>query len=107
MRRGTLDNGGRQSLGGEELLNKVAIIVFFVHKKYSRRFIKLLLNHWCHMDNFTDVLTTFFGSGNISVALLSMEGQKALGFRQKYLEGVIWRDFMFSFPFGVLQAVHA
>ncbi len=25
------------------------------------------------------------GSGNISVALLSMEGQKALGFYQKYL----------------------
>ncbi len=45
--------------GGEELLNKVVILVFFVHKKHSRSFIKLRLNHSCHMDNFVDVLDTF------------------------------------------------
>ncbi len=40
-------------------LNQVVIFVFFAHKKYSRSFIKLRLNHWCHMDYFNDVLTTF------------------------------------------------
>ncbi len=32
--------------------------VFYVHKKYSRSFINLRLNHWCHMDYFNDILTT-------------------------------------------------
>ncbi len=44
-----------------ESLNKVVIFVFFAHKKYSRSFIKLRLNHWCPMDYFNDVLTTFLG----------------------------------------------
>ncbi len=44
--------------GGDELLDKVVIFVFFAHKKYSRSFVKLRLNHWCHMDNFNDVLAT-------------------------------------------------
>ncbi len=34
------------------------------------------------MEYFNDVLTTFVGF-NVSVALLSMQGQKALGFQQK------------------------
>ncbi len=29
----------------QKLLNKVIIFVFFAHKKYSRSFIKLWLNH--------------------------------------------------------------
>ncbi len=41
-------------------LNKV-IFVFFAHKKYSRSFIKLRLNPWCHMDYFNNVLITFLG----------------------------------------------
>ncbi len=44
-----------------KLLNKTVIFVFFMHKKYSRCFITLRLNHWCHMDYFNDVLTTFLG----------------------------------------------
>ncbi len=36
--------------GEEELLIKAIIWVFFTHKKYSGSFIKLRLNHWCHMD---------------------------------------------------------
>ncbi len=44
-------------------------------------FIKLQSNHWCHMDYFNDVLTTFLGLEPVScVAVLSMEGQKALAF---------------------------
>ncbi len=42
----------------KKLLNKVIIFVFFAHKKYSHSFIKLQLNHWCHIDYFNDVLTT-------------------------------------------------
>ncbi len=45
----------------KKTLNKVIIFVFFAHKKYSRSFIKLQLNHWCHMDYFNNVLTTFLG----------------------------------------------
>ncbi len=45
--------------GGDELLNKVIIFVFFAHKKYSRNIVKLRLNYWCQMDYFNDVLITF------------------------------------------------
>ncbi len=45
--------------GGNKLLNKVVTFVFFAHKKYSCSFVKLWLNHWCHMDYFNNVLTTF------------------------------------------------
>ncbi len=45
----------------KKLLNKVVILVYFAHKKYSRSFIKLRLNHWCHMNYFNDVLTPFLG----------------------------------------------
>ncbi len=44
--------------GREELLNK---LFFPPHKKCSRSFIKLRLNHWCHMDYFNNVLATFLG----------------------------------------------
>ncbi len=49
-----------------KLLNKVVIFVLFVQKKYSRSFIKLQLNPWCHMDYFNDVLTTFLGLERVS-----------------------------------------
>ncbi len=47
----------------QQFWNKVFIFVFFVHKKYSCRFVKLRLNHWWHMDYFTNILTTFLGLG--------------------------------------------
>ncbi len=37
---------------------EVVIFVLFVHKKYSRSFVKLRLNSWCHMNYFNDVFTT-------------------------------------------------
>ncbi len=40
--------------------------VFFAHRKYSRSFITLRLNHWCHMDYFNDVLATFLGLESVS-----------------------------------------
>ncbi len=42
-------------------LNKVVIFAFFVHKKYLSSFITLRLNHWCHMDYFNNIVTTFMG----------------------------------------------
>ncbi len=38
------------------------MIVFFA-PKYSRSIVKLQLNHWRHMDYFTDVLATFLDLG--------------------------------------------
>ncbi len=59
-----------------EFLNKVVIFVFFAHKKYSCRFIKLQLNHWCHMDYFDDVLTMFMDLDHVRI-LASMSGSKS------------------------------
>ncbi len=70
--------------GGEELLNKV-ILVFFVHKKHSRSFIKLRLNHSCHSWTILLMFLIHFWILNVVGPLLSMEGQKALRFNQKYL----------------------
>lgn len=55
----------------------VIIFYFFKHDKYSRSFVKLCLNHYCHMAYFNDALTMFLGLGTLSV-----QGQKALGFHQ-------------------------
>ncbi len=44
----------------------------------------LRLTHWCHMDYLMMSLLSFKAL-NVSVTLLSMEGQKALEFHQKYL----------------------
>ncbi len=63
----------------DKLLNKV--IIFVLH---FLSFKKLRLNHWCHMNYFNSVLTTFWAL-NVSVVLLSMEGQKALRFHQNIL----------------------
>ncbi len=79
---GTLDNGGRWLLGGEEFLNKVCM--FFAHKKYSCSFVKLCLNHWYHMDCFTDVLTTFLCLGTFQYPY-SLWRVRKLIFHQKYL----------------------
>ncbi len=81
----------------KKLLNKV-ILVYFAHKKYTHSFITLLLNHWCHMDYFNDTLTTFLGL-EVVVTLLSMQGQKTLGFHQKYLN-VCSEDKQRSYRFG-------
>ncbi len=45
----------------EKLLNKVIFFILFVHKKYSRCYIILRLNHWSHTDYLNNVLTTFLG----------------------------------------------
>ncbi len=80
----------------KELLIKVVIFVFFVHKKYSRIFIKLRLNHWCHMGYFNNVLTMFLG---LNVVII-LQGQKALGFHKNILICVIkMNHFCVNYPF--------
>ncbi len=74
----------------KKLLNKVIIFILIAYKKYSCSYIILRLNHWCHMDYFNDVLTTFLGLERGTFNVLSMEGQKALGFHQKYLN--LWSE---------------
>ncbi len=46
---------------------------------------KLQLNHWCYMDYFNDVLTTFLGLERVSYIAVYAGSQKALGYHQKYL----------------------
>ncbi len=65
----------------KRLLNEVVIFVFFAQKS---SLIKLRLNHWCHMDYFNDVLTTFLGLEHVNYFTV-YTGSKALGFHQKYL----------------------
>ncbi len=64
---GTLQNGAIGWRGGDELLTKVVNFVFFAHKKYSCRFIKLRLNHWCQMDYFNDLLATFLSLDRVRI----------------------------------------
>ncbi len=89
-------------------LNKVIICVFFAHKKYSRSFRKLWLNHWCPMGYFNNVLTTFWAL-NVSVALLSIWSVRKLSdfiknificFLKMY-KGM-WNFLMWSIPFKLL-----
>ncbi len=84
----------------KKLLNKVAILVFFAYNKYSRSFIKLQLNLWCHMDYFNDVLTTFLGLKCGSC--VAMQGQKAFGFNKKYLN-LCYEDECRSYGFGTTR----
>ncbi len=66
MHHGTLMNVSKTDTEDKKLFNKFVIFVFFAHKKYSRSFIILQLNHWCHMDYFINVLTTFLGLERVS-----------------------------------------
>ncbi len=75
------------------------ILVFFVHKKYSRSFIKLQLNLMSHGLFFRCPCCV---SGNISVALQSIKGLRALGFNQKYLN-LCSEDERRSYWFGMTR----
>ncbi len=78
--------------------SSVIIFVFFAHKKYFRSFEKLRLNPWCHMDYFNISLLCFWAL-IVVVPLVSMKGQKALRFLQKYLN-VCSEDERRSYRFG-------
>ncbi len=81
----------------KKLLNKVVIFIFFVHKDHSRCFVKLRLN-----VTWTILMMSLlpFWSLNMSIALLSMQDQRAVRFNQKYdnlkmnkgLMGLEWHE---------------
>ncbi len=71
--------------GGDELLNKVVIFVFFAYKKYSRSFIALRLNHWWQMDYFDDVFHTFLGLDSVIYLAVNGTVHKS-SFHPKYLK---------------------
>ncbi len=57
--QGSLHIFSKMVLGWRQIWIKSLFFFSFAHKKYSRSFVKLLLNPWCHMDYFTDLLATF------------------------------------------------
>ncbi len=68
--------------GGDKLLNKVVIFVFFAYKKYFRRFIKFRLNHWWQMDYFDN----FSGPWQCYLFGSQWDSHKPPGFHPKYLK---------------------
>ncbi len=83
-----VDNGGGLSRKRWNCWILLLFFVFFAHTKYSRNFIKWWFNHWCHMDHFNYVLTTFL--------CLDHGGTLAVYWRQRTLrfqtsEFVFWR----------------
>ncbi len=74
--------------GGDELLNKVVIFVFFAYKKYSRSFIMFQLNHWWQMDYFGDVFLTFLGLDSVNCLAVNGTVTSLLVFIQNILNCV-------------------
>ncbi len=67
---------------------------YFCAQKYSCSFIKLRLNHWCHMDYFNNVLTTFLGLEHVSC----IAGRRYYGFENTLrwvINDRIFSDFSF------------
>ncbi len=63
---------------GEVVLLKLLFLFSLREKKtYSRRFIKLRLNHWCHMDYFNNVLTTFLCLEHVSCIAVYPESESS------------------------------
>ncbi len=93
---GTLQNAGRLTLG-EELLNK--LFLFSLHTKS----ILVTSQNWSWATDDTWTVSPMplllSGTGNITVALLSMQGQRALRFHQKYLN-LCSEDEQRSYGFG-------
>ncbi len=104
--------------GGDELLNKVVIFVFFAQKKYYHSFVKLRLNHWCHMDYFNDVLTMLLDCDHDRILAVNRRIRELSEFIKKYLNlcsedewrsyrfGTTWRwvihDRIFTFGWSIL-----
>ncbi len=77
--------------GREKMLNKVFIFVYFAHIlfKYSCSFIKLRLNHWCHMDYFNNVFTTFLCL-ELVVCVAVLAGSESSLISSKISKFVFW-----------------
>ncbi len=116
VHRGTVMNA-RRRLTPKRRYWLVVIFVFFMNKVFSF-FVMLLLNPWCHMDYFNDVLTTFLGlewgsslvcyAGSessqilLNVSLCSEDEQRFYGFETTWGR-VINHNFNFwlNYPFNL------
>ncbi len=86
----------------------IKLCLFSLHnKKYSHSLLKLRLNHWCHMDYFNNVLTTFLGLECVSciavycrVRWLSKMSEGLMGL-ERHEDGVI-NDRIFIYGWTVL-----
>ncbi len=96
------------SLGGSVLLEAPQCMhllplqvdfFFFAYKKYSRKLCKITVEPLMPHGLFYRCPCYVSGPGNIVVALLSMEGQRALPIHQKYLH-VCSEDERRSYRFG-------
>ncbi len=64
---------------------------FLCAQKYSCSFIKLRLNHWCHMDYFNNVLTIFLGLERV----ICIAGRRSYGFENTLRRVINDRIFVF------------
>jgi len=65
-------------------------LLFFAHKKFSRRLINLRLSHCSHLDYFNDVFNNFSRPASIPQEAYGLvcRSDPALRFHQKYLTGL-------------------
>ncbi len=77
------------------------IFVFFTHRKYSCSFIILRWKHWCQMDYFNDVFTTFLGLEPVS-CIAVYGGSESSRISSKYLN-LCSVDELRSYGFGTTR----
>ncbi len=70
---------------GEEMLNKLCYFVYFCTQKVFSQVRKIEVQPLMSHGLFYRCPCYVSGTGNIAVALLSMQGQRVLRFNQKYL----------------------
>ncbi len=84
-RHGTVVKTSRRLAGKRRNCWIKSLFLFSLHTIGILVALTLKLNHWCHICTILMMSLLPFWALNISVALLSTEGQRALGFHQKDL----------------------
>ncbi len=69
---------------------RIKSFFFFSHTKYSRSFVKLRLNPWCHVDYFTDVLATFMDLGTLQLRCCLWSIWEILDLIKNILKNIRW-----------------
>ncbi len=67
-----------------------SLFLFSLHTKYSRSFVKLRLNPWCHVDCFTDVLATFLDLGTLQLRCCLWSVWEILDLIKNILKNIRW-----------------
>ncbi len=69
-----------------------SLFLFSLRTKYSRYFVKLRLNHWCHMDYFTDVLATVLVLDHVRILAVYGRVRELSEFIKYILILQLWND---------------